>query len=142
MVSPMAPLAHRQVPPGGTCWQCRSDRSVPLLLLEWFFLLAGRRGGWHCRCWCRPASTVESQVRARSRLWSLLVLARGACSGVCFGIRRYVAFRNARLIEARLRDRLFAHIQRLHFSFHDANATGDLMSRANTDLQHFQNVIT
>ncbi|MGI9601695.1 MAG: ABC transporter ATP-binding protein, partial [Acidimicrobiales bacterium] len=49
---------------------------------------------------------------------------------------------NARLIEARLRDRIFAHIQRLHFSFHDATATGELMSRGNTDLQHFQNVIT
>ena len=46
------------------------------------------------------------------------------------------------MIESRLRDRVFAHIQRLHFSFHDANATGDLMSRANTDLQNFQDVIT
>lgn len=75
-------------------------------------------------------------------LWTVLIMAAGSISAVCLGLRRYVAFRNGRLIESRLRDRLFAHIQRLHFSFHDANATGDLMSRANTDLQNFQDVIT
>jgi len=74
--------------------------------------------------------------------WSLAILGAGAISGVMLGVRRYLAFWNARTVEARLRDRLFAHIQRLHFAFHDANATGDLMSRANTDLQQFQNVVT
>ena len=74
--------------------------------------------------------------------WALAIVAAGVVSGVMLGLRRYTAFWNARWIEARLRDRIFAHIQRLHFAFHDANATGDLMSRANTDLQHFQNVIT
>jgi ATP-binding cassette subfamily B protein len=73
--------------------------------------------------------------------WSIAILVAGVVSGVMLGLRRYTAFGNARLIESRLRDRLFAHIQRLHFAFHDANATGDLMSRANTDLQQFQNFI-
>ena len=75
-------------------------------------------------------------------IWPAAILAAGAVSGVMLGLRRYLAFHNARLVEARLRDRLFAHIQRLHFAFHDANATGDLMSRANTDLQQFQNFVT
>jgi len=74
--------------------------------------------------------------------WSVAILAAGLLSGIMLGLRRYTAFYNARLIESRLRDRIFAHIQRLHFAFHDANATGDLMSRANTDLQQFQNFIT
>ncbi|MGH1491088.1 MAG: ABC transporter ATP-binding protein [Acidimicrobiales bacterium] len=74
--------------------------------------------------------------------WSLAILAAGVLSGAMLGLRRYMAFHNARLIESRLRDRVFAHVQRLHFAFHDANATGDLMSRANTDLQQFQNFIT
>jgi ATP-binding cassette subfamily B protein len=73
--------------------------------------------------------------------WVVMILVAGSVSAVFLGVRRYLAFRNARIIEARLRDRLFAHIQRLHFSFHDANATGELMSRGNTDLQHFQNVV-
>lgn len=73
--------------------------------------------------------------------WVLLILGAGFVSAVFLGVRRYLAFRNARIIEAKLRDRIFAHVQRLHFSFHDANATGELMSRGNTDLQHFQNVV-
>ena len=73
--------------------------------------------------------------------WVLLILGAGLVSAIFLGVRRYLAFRNARIIEAKLRDRIFAHIQRLHFSFHDANATGELMSRGNTDLQHFQNVV-
>ena len=43
-----------------------------------------------------------------------------------------------RWIEADLRERLFAHFQRLHFAFHDRAQTGQLMSRANTDLQQIQ----
>jgi ATP-binding cassette, subfamily B, bacterial len=54
------------------------------------------------------------------------------------GLRRYWAFRVSRWVEADLRHRLFAHVQRLHFAFHDRVPTGDLMSRANTDLQQIQ----
>ncbi len=74
--------------------------------------------------------------------WSSLIALAGLVSGIFLGFRRLVAFRNARLIEARYRDRLFAHIQRLHIAYHDETATGELMSRANTDLQMFQNVVT
>ncbi len=74
--------------------------------------------------------------------WSLAVAGAGLVSGVSLGARRYMAFRNARVVEARYRDRLFAHIQRLHIAYHDVTATGELMSRANTDLQQFQNVVT
>ncbi|MGI9604067.1 MAG: ABC transporter transmembrane domain-containing protein, partial [Acidimicrobiales bacterium] len=79
---------------------------------------------------------VDRGIRGDEPLlrWSLLIVVAGLISSVFLGIRRYIAFRNARLIEARLRDRIFAHIQRLHFSFHDATATGELMSRGNTDL--------
>ncbi len=74
--------------------------------------------------------------------WASLVALAGAVSGVFLGLRRYVAFRNAREVEARMRDRLFAHIQRLHSAYHDRVATGELMSRVNTDLNQFQNVVT
>ncbi len=87
-------------------------------------------------------ATAEDGDPSGLWVWSLAILAAGLLSGAMLGLRRYFAFHNARLIESRLRDRIFAHIQRLHFAFHDANATGDLMSRANTDLQQFQNFIT
>ncbi|MEL7156162.1 MAG: ABC transporter ATP-binding protein [Actinomycetota bacterium] len=74
--------------------------------------------------------------------WMTVIAAAGVFSGIFTGLRRFWAFRNARRVESWLRDRLFAHVQRLHFAYHDSVQTGDLMSRANTDLQQFQNLIT
>lgn len=72
--------------------------------------------------------------------WALLVLFAGTVSAIGTGARRYTAFYTARQIETKLRDRIFAHVQRLHFAFHDRVRTGDLMSRANTDLQQIQSL--
>jgi ATP-binding cassette subfamily B protein len=73
--------------------------------------------------------------------WSGLVAAVGVVSAIFTGTRRYLAFREARLAEARLRDRMYAHVQRLHFAFHDRARAGQLMSRANTDLQQIQSFL-
>ena len=83
------------------------------------------------------------EVRDQSAItrWALLIGAAGLLSATFTGLRRYYAFREARWSEAVLRDRMFAHLQRLHFSFHDEAQTGQLMSRANTDLQQVQNFI-
>src|SRR3546814_17124703 len=69
------------------------------------------------------------------RRWALLIAAVGVVVGTFTGLRRYMAFREARWVETDLRERLFAHLQRLHFAFHDHAQTGQLMSRANPDLQ-------
>ena len=70
--------------------------------------------------------------------WTLAIGVVAVISAIFTGLRRYLAFREARWLEAHLRDRLFAHFQRLHFAFHDHAQTGQLMSRANTDLQQIQ----
>jgi ATP-binding cassette subfamily B protein len=70
--------------------------------------------------------------------WSIVIGCLGVLSAIGQGFRRYYAFREARWCEASLRERIYAHIQRLHFAFHDTAATGQLMSRANTDLQQIQ----
>ncbi len=87
---------------------------------------------------------IDGSIQGDDPLWKWagLIAVAGAVSGVFLGLRRYVAFRNARAVEARMRDRLFAHIQRLHSAYHDRVATGELMSRVNTDLNQFQNVVT
>ena len=72
------------------------------------------------------------------RFWALCIAAAAVTVAFFTGIRRYLAFREARWIEADLREQLFAHFQRLHFAFHDRTQTGQLMSRANTDLQQIQ----
>ena len=75
------------------------------------------------------------------RFWALMVLVAGGGSAIFAGARRYLAFREARRTEADLRDQVFAHIQRLHFAYHDRTQAGQLMSRGNTDLQQVQQVV-
>lgn len=70
--------------------------------------------------------------------WSLALLAVGIVQGACTGLRRYLAIGVAARIETDLRQRLFAHLQRLHFAFHDRAQTGQLMARANSDVQQIQ----
>jgi ATP-binding cassette subfamily B protein len=68
----------------------------------------------------------------------LIIAAVGVAQGAFTGLRRWFAFKVARWAETNLRDRLFAHLQRLHFAYHDRAQTGNLMSRANTDLNQVQ----
>jgi ATP-binding cassette subfamily B protein len=81
---------------------------------------------------------IEAGDPGALRRWAVLLGVVAVASASFTGLRRYLAFREARWVEATLRDRLFAHLQRLHFSFHDRAQTGQLMSRANTDLQQVQ----
>ena len=67
--------------------------------------------------------------------WSLIIVGVGVVVGVSTGLRRYRAFAVAYEAETDLRHRLFAHLQRLHFAFHDQAQTGALMARAASDLQ-------
>ncbi len=68
-------------------------------------------------------------------IYSLLIAGIGIVQAFGTGLRRYTAFRIAYRIETDLRERLFAHLQRLHFAFHDRAQTGQLMARANSDIQ-------
>ncbi len=81
---------------------------------------------------------IEADDMAALRRWVLVIVGAALVVGLFTGFRRYAAFREARWVEADLRERMFAHIQRLHFSYHDRAQTGQLMSRANSDLQQIQ----
>ena len=74
-------------------------------------------------------------------MWGLAIAGAGLVSAVATGARRYIAFQNARAVEADLRDRVYEHALRLQFAYHDTHQTGQLMSRGNTDLQQFQNFV-
>ncbi len=73
--------------------------------------------------------------------WTIGILIVALVSALCTGIRRYVAFGIAYRAETDLRLRLFAHLQRLHFAYHDHAQTGQLMSRAASDLQQIQGFV-
>jgi ATP-binding cassette subfamily B protein len=73
--------------------------------------------------------------------WVIAILAVGVVQAACTGVRRYAAFKLAYRVETDIRMRLVAHLQRLHFAFHDESQTGQLMSRANSDIQQINNVV-
>jgi ATP-binding cassette subfamily B protein len=70
--------------------------------------------------------------------WAMLIAVAGLVAGTFTALRRYVAFRESRLTEARLRERLFEHVLSLHIGYHDRAQTGQLMSRASSDLNQVQ----
>ena len=70
--------------------------------------------------------------------WSILIACAGVAIGVLSGLRRYVAFRESRWAETLLRERLFSHVLGLHIGYHDRAQTGQLMSRASSDMQQVQ----
>jgi ATP-binding cassette, subfamily B, bacterial len=73
--------------------------------------------------------------------WVIAILVVGGVQALCTSIRRYAAFQLAIRVETDIRMRLVAHLQRLHFAFHDESQTGQLMSRANSDIQQINNVV-
>jgi ATP-binding cassette, subfamily B, bacterial len=73
--------------------------------------------------------------------YALVIIGVGVIQGLSSGFRRFCAFRMAYRTETDLRARLFAHLQRLHFAFHDEAQTGQLMARANTDIFQINMVV-
>ncbi|MEP6598504.1 MAG: ABC transporter ATP-binding protein [Actinomycetota bacterium] len=69
-------------------------------------------------------------------IWPLALLALlfGVAEAVLFFVRRYAMASAALGIESDIRHDLFAHLQRLPVAFHDRWASGQLLSRATTDL--------
>ena len=73
--------------------------------------------------------------------WSVFIAIAGVATGLLTAGRRYLAFRESRWTETMLRERIYAHIQRLHVAYHDKSQTGQLMSRASSDLQQVQQFV-
>lgn len=74
-------------------------------------------------------------------LLAVLILVLGAVSAACAGFRRYAAFKVAYSVETEWREGMFANLQRLDFSFHDHEQTGQLMARGATDLQQVNQLV-
>jgi len=66
---------------------------------------------------------------------ALAILAAGVLRLGLTGVRRVVAGKVSLAVEFDLRERFYAHLQRLELGFFDGQQTGQLMSRATVDLQ-------
>jgi ATP-binding cassette subfamily B protein len=122
------------------------DAVKPLHTWVWLGILAGL--GWTAARVAIPALTgraidqgiVPGDLDVALE-WTVIILAVGLIQAICTGARRYAAFRLAYRVETNLRMRLVAHLQRLHFAFHDNAQTGQLMANANTDIQQIYMVV-
>lgn len=81
---------------------------------------------------------IDSAISAgdRDRIAPLVgwLIFAGFVQGVGIGLRRYFGFKLSYRGEVDLRNRMFEHVQRLAFNFHDQTSTGQLMARASSDL--------
>lgn len=78
-----------------------------------------------------------------SVLWPILggILLAGSVQAVGISMRRYFGFKLSYRAEADIRNRIFTHIQRMAFSFHDVTSTGELMARASSDLSQLRLIL-
>ena len=72
---------------------------------------------------------------------ALLLLGLGLLTAALTGFQRYISEWVAGHVGYDLRNRLFNHIQKLSFSFHDHAQTGQLISRCIEDVRSVQNFI-
>ncbi|MFE0675976.1 ABC transporter ATP-binding protein [Streptomyces sp. NPDC058867] len=81
---------------------------------------------------------VDGPVAERDQggvwLGALYLLLLGLAEAVLFGVRRWLVARPLSHVEAEMRAGLYRHLQRLPVAFHDRWASGQLLSRATTDL--------
>ena len=66
--------------------------------------------------------------------YALLIVAVFAAKGIFQFLTRWIVIGISRVIEFDLRNDLFAHLERLSYSFYQRNRTGDIMAKATNDL--------
>jgi ATP-binding cassette, subfamily B, bacterial len=89
---------------------------------------------------------VDGPVRRHDRgglvELGLLALALGAAEAALVFVRRWVQAYAALGMETALRDDLYQHLQRLPVAFHDHWQTGQLLSRATSDLSQIRRFLS
>ncbi len=73
-------------------------------------------------------------TRQKLLTYSLLIVAIALAKGIFQFLTRWVLIGISRDIEFDLRNDLFAHLERLSYSYYQRNRTGDIMARATNDL--------
>jgi ATP-binding cassette subfamily B protein len=83
----------------------------------------------------RAVNDLHSGVtRQKLFTYALLVIAIALIKGIFQFLTRWVVIGISRDIEFDLRNDLFAHLERLSYSYYQRNRTGDIMARATNDL--------
>src|SRR6202158_6511293 len=90
----------------------------------------------------RAVNDLHSGVTRQKLLtYALLILAIALIKGIFQFLTRWVVIGISRDIEFDLRNDLFAHLERLSYSYYQRNRTGDIMARATNDLNAVRNLL-
>src|SRR6266404_3256562 len=92
----------------------------------------------------RPATDdlVHTGVTSNKLLsYASLIIAVFVAKGIFQFLTRWIVIGISRDIEFDLRNDLFAHLERLSYSFYQRNRTGDIMAKATNDLSAVRNLL-
>lgn len=73
-------------------------------------------------------------IQKKLLLYALLLLAIACTKGIFLFLTRWIVIGISREIEFDLRNDLFAHLEKLSYSYYQRTRTGDIMARATNDL--------
>ena len=76
------------------------------------------------------------QDALRGQVWvpALLIVAAALLSALCNAVRRYVSIEIGETVAWRLKNTLYAHVQRLPYPWHVKSQTGDIIQRCTSDV--------
>jgi len=105
---------------------------IPLLLNKAINILAANKHGGLSRA-------LQQAVLTRYVWW---IVALGLLGGLAAYISRFYMFKTAYAIEFDLRNIIYEHLTRMSFPFYDRVQSGQLISRANSDIRSVQMYLT
>jgi ABC-type multidrug transport system fused ATPase/permease subunit len=107
-------------------------------LLVWSIVLALAAQGFALAIPSLTGRAIDGAIRPHDRsslwIWVWLIVGSGAISGGLMVARRLIAGRLSLNVEFDLRQSLYTHLQRMSFGFYDKHQTGQLLSRATSDV--------
>jgi ATP-binding cassette subfamily B multidrug efflux pump len=90
----------------------------------------------------QATNDLNSGVTSQKLLkYALYIIAVFLAKGIFQFLTRYIVIGISRDIEFDLRNDLFAHLERLSYSYYQRNRTGDIMARATNDLNAVRNLL-
>ena len=107
-------------------------------LLAWSIVLALAAQAFALAIPGFTGRAIDGAIRPHDRsslwLWVWLIVGAGAISGALMVARRLIAGRLSLNVEYDLRQSLYTHLQGMSFGFYDKHQTGQLLSRATSDV--------
>jgi ABC-type multidrug transport system fused ATPase/permease subunit len=107
-------------------------------LLVWSIALALAAQGFALAIPSFTGRAIDGAIRPHDRsslwIWVWLIIGAGLTSGALMVARRLIAGRLSLNVEYDLRQSMYTHLQGMSFGFYDRHQTGQLLSRATSDV--------